>query len=111
MNPLSLIKLGEDDVVSVAPYKDQNGRRMMFYKIGKWIPSKISITEILSATLLLLELGSLEPQAQVLGGSGIFDLEGLSLNHAWYVSPSVAQKIICLMVVSNPKNFLIDSFI
>lgn len=92
--------MGEDDVVSVAPYKDQLGRRMMFYKIGNWIPDRISIGDILKTTLLLLELASLEPQAQVLGGVGIFDLEGFSLSHAWYVSPSIVQKIISLMVVS-----------
>lgn len=32
--------------------------------------------------------------------SGIFDLEGLSLQHIWNLSPSVAKKIISLMVVS-----------
>ena len=96
---MDLIHLGEEDVVSVAPYRDQKGRRMIFYKIGNWKPSTVSIDEILKATLIVVEMGSLEPSAQILGGIGIFDFEGLSLNHAWHLNPSIAQKIICLMVV------------
>lgn len=98
VRPMSLLQLGEEDIVSVAPFKDQRGRRMMFYKIGNWKPARISVNQILTATMLLLEIGSLEPQAQVMGGVGIFDLEGMSLSHAWHVTPSIAQKIIFLMV-------------
>lgn len=100
VNPFSLSRLGEDDIVSVAPYRDQHGRRVMIYKIGNWRPSKIPIDDIFRASLILFEMGALEPKTQVLGGIGIFDLEGLSLNHAWYVTPSVARKMISLMVVS-----------
>lgn len=91
----------------------------MFYKIGNWKPSKVPINDLLKATLVLLEMGSMEPRAQVnifelifrmqiltsfidqvLGGVGIFDLEGLTINHGLLITPSVASKIICLMVVS-----------
>lgn len=74
----------------------------MIYKIGNWNTSQVTIDDIFRATLLLLELASLEPRAQVVGGVGIFDLEGLSFSHLWYMSPSVAQKIIALMVSAVP---------
>lgn len=104
-----LTKLGDDDIVSVTPYRDQNGRRMMIYKFGNWRPSKIPVNEIFKASLILFEMGALEPQSQVLGGVGIFDLEGLALQHVWNLSPSVAKKIISLLVVSEflSGNFLI----
>lgn len=96
----------------------------MFYKVGNWKPSKIPINDLLKATLILMEMGSLEAQAQVLkfafispliqqfmnvysclvqvlGGVGIFDLEGLTINHGLLITPSIASKIICLMVVST----------
>lgn len=101
VHPLHLKRLGEDDIVSVTPYRDQHGRRIMIYKIGNWRPSKIPIDDIFRASLILFEMGAMEPITQVIGGIGIFDLEGLSLNHAWYVTPSVAKKIISLMVVST----------
>lgn len=129
MHPFTLTKLGEDDIVSVTPYRDQNGRRIIIYKFGNWRPSKIPVDDIFKASLILLEMGAMEPQSQVLGGvgeflkllffnccyqnprkkkvhvflfqifPGIFDLEGLSLQHIWNLSPSVAKKIISLMVV------------
>ena len=98
---MSLRPIGEEDLVSVTPYRDQNGRRMMIFKVRNWRPSKIGLEDIFKAMLLVLEIGSLEPQAQILGGLGVFDLEGLSVNHVWHMSPSVAQKIINLMVVSR----------
>lgn len=106
VNPMQLISLGEDDVVSVAPFKDQHQRRIMFYKIGKWQPSRMSINNILAATLLLLELGSLEPVSQVLGGIGIFDFEAYSMGQVWHVNPAVAQKIVSLMVVSTKRSII-----
>lgn len=103
LDPVRLFRLGADDVVTVSPYKDQHQRRMMFFKLGNWQPSRISVTDIVSATLLLLELGSLEPVSQVMGGIGIFDFAGYSLNHMWYCSPTVVQQVIGLIVTSAPQ--------
>jgi CRAL/TRIO domain len=44
----------------------------------------------------------MEPRAQVLGGIGIFDLEGLTMSHTMHMSPAVAQKMIAMMVTSLP---------
>lgn len=70
VHPFLLTKLGEDDIVSVTPYRDQNGRRIMIYKFGNWRPSKIPVDDIFKASLILFEMGALEPQSQVLGGVG-----------------------------------------
>lgn len=85
--------------MTTTPYRDQNGKRMLIYRFGNWKPSKIPIDELFKATLIVLEIGILEPRAQVLGGVGIFDLEGLSMSHVSSMSPSVAQKMIAMMVV------------
>lgn len=113
------------------------GRRIMIYKFGNWRPSKIPVDDVFRASLILFEMGALEPQSQVLGGvgkcndfffrvcktkiyvslleyllrsifksPGIIDLEGLSLQHVWNLSPSVAKKIISLMVVSKIVFFM-----
>lgn len=85
--------------MTTTPYRDQTGKRMLIYRFGNWKPSKIPIDELFKATLIVLEIGIMEPRAQVLGGVGIFDLEGLSMNHTFHMSPSVAQKMIAMMVV------------
>ncbi|XP_055634071.1 clavesin-1-like isoform X2 [Toxorhynchites rutilus septentrionalis] len=102
VNPMTLRSLGDDDIITISPYRDQAGRRVLYFKFGNWRPSKIPLNDLFKATMLILEVGSLEPISQVVGGVGIIDLEGLSLNHAWYMSPSVAQKIISLLVTCMP---------
>lgn len=85
--------------MTTTPYRDQHGKRMLIYRFGNWKPSKIPVDELFKATLIVLEIGIMEPRAQVLGGVGIFDLEGLSMSHISSMSPSVAQKMIAIMVV------------
>lgn len=69
---------------------------------GNWDPSKYGTDELFTATVACLELGMLEQRAQILGGVCIFDFEGLTMQHAWQVTPSVASKVIELMVTSFP---------
>lgn len=102
VHPVRLRSLGDDEIVSVPPYRDQNGRRLIVYKIANWRPSKVPIEDLFKATLLIMEVGSLEPQSQILGAVGIFDLQGLSMNQAWQVSPSLAQKVVQLLVTHMP---------
>lgn len=86
--------------MTTTPYRDQLGRRMLIYRFGNWKPSRTPVDDIFKATLIVLEIGIMEPRAQVMGGVGIFDLEGLSMSHTFHMSPSVAQKMIAIMVVS-----------
>ena len=65
--------------------------------------------EIFKAALAVLELGVLEPRAQILGGLVIFDLENFSLQQAWHVTPSVASKVLDLMGVSYLNRTLVLS--
>lgn len=102
VNPLQLSFIGESDVVSVLPYRTQTGHRTLIYKIGKWNPNDYPIDDIFKATIAILELGMLEPRAQILGGYVIWDLAGLSLNHAWHITPSVASKVVEIMMTSFP---------
>lgn len=102
VRPLDLGFIGDDDVLSIPPYREQTGRRLMIYRIGNWDTSSYGTDEIFKATLCILELGILEERAQILGGICIFDLAGLTLQHAWQVTPSVAAKVIEIMVTSFP---------
>lgn len=106
VRPLDLRVIGDKDIITVTPYRDQAGRRLMIYRFGNWKPSKVSLTDLFRATLIILEIGALEPISSVVGGVGIFDFEGLTLNHCLQMSPSVAQKIISLMVTSMPMRTL-----
>lgn len=75
-----LSKLGDDDIVSVTPYRDEGHRRMLVYRFGNWRPSKIPIDDIFRASLILLEMGTMEPISQVVGGVGKILLAIISLS-------------------------------
>ncbi|XP_041980370.1 alpha-tocopherol transfer protein [Aricia agestis] len=100
--PLDLRRIGDAHVVAVPPYRDQDGRRLLFYRIGPWDPKEIPIDDILKGTIFALELGALEPRNQILGGVALFDLEDLTMQHVWQITPSVASKIVKLLVSSFP---------
>ncbi|KAK7793492.1 hypothetical protein R5R35_010162 [Gryllus longicercus] len=94
--------VGDDNIIHVLPYRENTGRRILIYKMGNWNPSKYGMEELFKASLAVLELAILEPRAQVLGGVCIFDLGGLSLQHAWHVTPAVADRVLQLMGGSIP---------
>lgn len=43
VNLKTLVKIGEDAVITVPPYREQNGRRILLYRIGKLISANIII--------------------------------------------------------------------
>ncbi|XP_050527190.1 alpha-tocopherol transfer protein-like [Daktulosphaira vitifoliae] len=102
INPLNLSHIGDQDILSVMPYKDQTNRRIMIYKIGNWKTNEIDMADILKATYATLELGILEPTAQILGGVVIFDLNGFNMQHACRITPKVVSVIFELIVSSIP---------
>lgn len=97
-----LISLAEEEIVTVSPYREQNGCRIMTIRFGAWDPSKISVDDFFRLAMVTIELGSMEPISQVCGGIGIFDLGGVTLNHILHLTPSVAQKMMSLIVTSSP---------
>ena len=74
---------------------------MLFLFAGNWSPSNYSIDELFKATLVVLELAILEQRAQILGGICIIDLAGISVQHAWNVTPTIAKMMVELLVVSR----------
>ncbi|KAJ8950104.1 hypothetical protein NQ318_017829, partial [Aromia moschata] len=102
VNLRQLLRMGDDAIITVPPYREQNGRRILLYRIGNWDTEKFSIIEIFQATMIVLELAILEQRAQILGGICMFDLGGLSLQQAWNMTPSLAHKMVQIMVTSFP---------
>ncbi|CAB0010134.1 unnamed protein product [Nesidiocoris tenuis] len=100
--PVELSHIADADIINVLPYREQTGRRIIYFKIGKWDPSTTSVDDLFTATLAVLEAGMLELRAQILGGVCIFDFEGLSMTHAWNITPSTVSKVIEIMVTSFP---------
>ncbi|XP_066142207.1 clavesin-2-like isoform X3 [Euwallacea fornicatus] len=102
VNLMRLLRISGDDIITVPPYREASGRRILLYRMGKWDPEKYTITELFQATMAILELAIMEPRAQILGGIGLFDLSNLTLQQAYYMTPSLAHKIVQVLVTSFP---------
>ncbi|XP_026726891.1 alpha-tocopherol transfer protein-like isoform X2 [Trichoplusia ni] len=100
--PLDLRTIGDANVMAVPPYRDQDGRRLLFYRIGCWNAKSIPVEDLFKATIIALELGLLEQRSQILGGVAVFDLQDIGTQHAWQITPSVASKMVKLMVSCFP---------
>lgn len=73
--------------------------KMTLLASGNWNINEFDMNEILKASLATLELGILEPRAQILGGVVIFDMNGFTLQHAYQITPKVVSTIFDLIVV------------
>ncbi|XP_025835316.1 clavesin-1 [Agrilus planipennis] len=102
VNLMKLQELGTTNIITVPPYREQTGRRILLYRMGNWDPENTPVIEILQATMAILELAILEERAQILGGICIFDLGDLSMQQAWHLTPNIATKVIQIMVTSFP---------
>ncbi|XP_017842120.2 alpha-tocopherol transfer protein-like isoform X2 [Drosophila busckii] len=102
VRPIDLRHVGDENILTVTPYRDQHGHRIIIYRFGIWRPSQVTVDDIFKATIILQELGSLEPISQIVGGVAIFDMKSLALDHILHLSPGVAQKMIALLVTTMP---------
>lgn len=110
MRLIILRALGDYGLVQIPPYCDQNGRRIVIIKVCNWQPDIMPIKDLFKASYAGLELASLEPQTQVLGVTGIVDVSGLKVSHIWHITPSMPQKVIQMLIVSESIMFLTLNF-
>lgn len=87
-------------MITVPPYREGSGRRIMLYTVRGWNPEAIMLEEVFQATIAILEMALMEERAQILGGICIFDFGGLTMQQVWHLTPSFAHKIVQIMVVS-----------
>ncbi|KAL1124739.1 hypothetical protein AAG570_001362, partial [Ranatra chinensis] len=82
-------------ILSALPYRDQHGRRILIAEVGKkWNVREVSLTEIARGVMLIVDAAIMEPKTQISGAIVIIDFEGLSIQHVWQFSPSVAKIIL-----------------
>ncbi|CAG9791061.1 unnamed protein product [Diatraea saccharalis] len=76
--------------------------RLSIFRFGVWDPSEFPVEDLVRAGMLMTEIGLRQPKLQVLGGTVLVDLEGLTLRHVATLTPTVAYQIVNLMGVSLP---------
>ncbi|XP_031771197.1 alpha-tocopherol transfer protein-like isoform X4 [Apis florea] len=85
----------EQNILSVLPNRDQNGRRILVIELGKkWKHNKCNLDEVFKGCVLYVEAAMLEPATQIAGAIVVFDMDGLTLQQAWQFTPAFAKRIV-----------------
>jgi len=104
-------------LVWVPPYRDQQGRRVLVLRLGKWNPDIVSSKHLYTATSHLFQIMSFEPKTQVSGivilcdllGFGLKQLSALGLEEMKccgdFLSGGFPLWVRRLLFVNNPKAF------
>ncbi|XP_063540111.1 alpha-tocopherol transfer protein-like [Cydia strobilella] len=76
--------------------------RLLIARFGTWDPDDFPVEDLVRAALAFMESGLRSPRTQVLGGTAIFDLEGITMKHIATLTPTVAYQIVCLTGYALP---------
>ncbi|KYN07794.1 Alpha-tocopherol transfer protein-like protein [Cyphomyrmex costatus] len=77
------------------PIRNQDGSRVLIIEGGKrWKPKEVTTNDFFKGLILVLFLAMVEYRTQVAGARIILDVEGLSLSHVTYITPSFAKMIV-----------------
>ncbi|XP_048000069.1 clavesin-2-like isoform X1 [Leguminivora glycinivorella] len=76
--------------------------RLLITRFGAWDPDEFPVEDLVRASLAMMEMGLRTPKMQVLGATGIFDLQGVTLRHVATLTPTVAYQIVCLSGYAMP---------
>ncbi|XP_076270360.1 alpha-tocopherol transfer protein-like [Rhynchophorus ferrugineus] len=102
LNYDKLCEIGDSEIFSIPPYVDQDGRRMLIVRFGKWNPAKISTNELFQSIIMMLHMAVLEPSFQILGGICIIDAADISTGQAWYLTPTIVNHILAVAYGAFP---------
>lgn len=94
------------DIVTVLPQKNLQGKPIVVQRGGRWQPSKTSYAQVVQGLVLCLEHASWDPAAQTAGVAYIGDFEGWSFGHIRALELGVIRDYMhylqnCLPVVTN----------
>ncbi|XP_050668072.1 clavesin-1-like [Leptidea sinapis] len=96
----SLMKVG--NIYECCLHDKPGVGRLSIVRLGKYDTTEIAVEDLLRTALVVMEIGLRQPKNQVLGGTIIVDLEGLSLKQISTLTPSIAYQIVSILGGATP---------
>ncbi|XP_011505203.1 PREDICTED: alpha-tocopherol transfer protein-like [Ceratosolen solmsi marchali] len=81
-------------ILTPLPRRTENVRVFLLEGGKKWIPKEISLDQIFRGLILFLDAVLVEPISQIAGVRVILDMDGLTLSHVTYFTPSFAAAVV-----------------
>ncbi|XP_077990719.1 alpha-tocopherol transfer protein-like [Glandiceps talaboti] len=91
--PSAVTQQLEDQIHTILPERDSKGRRILILKPGNWNPGAYSLTPVLKAGLMYIELMSEEEETQINGIVFIGDFGGMTKEHLKHFNPMLGRKL------------------
>ncbi|GAB1862165.1 Alpha-tocopherol transfer protein-like [Camponotus japonicus] len=83
------------NLVYPLPFRAKDGTRILLVEGGKrWNPKEVPINDFFKGLVMCLYVALGEPKTQIAGACVIIDVEGLSLSHVTYITPSFAKMLV-----------------
>ncbi|XP_055382741.1 alpha-tocopherol transfer protein-like [Condylostylus longicornis] len=117
ITPNNCRQVFEKELISLIPYRDPEGRRVMFIEAGKkWKPSQVPLEEIFKAVQLLVLASMAEPMTQINGAVVVIDMLDLPLSHVVQFTPHFAAMILeyvqdCILMRLKAVHIVNNSYI
>ncbi|XP_077992919.1 alpha-tocopherol transfer protein-like [Glandiceps talaboti] len=95
--PSSIKGILESGVTTVLPQRDQEGRKIVVMRMGKWNTKEYGIWDTMKAVMVTIDLCLRDEETQINGVVDIDDMEGFTLQHMAQFGPRVAMKAAPIM--------------
>ncbi|XP_066971956.1 alpha-tocopherol transfer protein-like isoform X2 [Macrobrachium rosenbergii] len=90
---------------TVLPMPDKLGRTVLIFRTGAWLPEVCNLDDVFRSQVIMLEHIVRVPITQLRGITAVVDCAGLSMTHAYYLTPTHIRRMISVIQEVFPLRF------